>query len=183
MIYSRNSCISLWCTKTPLVIENLKWADFVLSSDLNQNFSNYMQDLKILVTQKTAYKWNTTVTVFTQMREAKTRGRKHSWNYEICCDNLEGAWDWLDTCQKTFNSLLPDFLKTEKELLFFDKRMDHNKTEKFASWINSCQRKTRMVNKNKLKTRKTDFWILEETEKRIRFFVHLRGTFQVTKNR
>ena len=44
-----------------MVIENLKWADFVLSSDLNQNFSNYMQDLKILVTQKTAYKWNTTV--------------------------------------------------------------------------------------------------------------------------
>ena len=63
MIYSRNSCISLWCTKTPLVIENLKWADFVLSSDLNQNFSNYMQDLKILVTQKNAYKWNTTVNI------------------------------------------------------------------------------------------------------------------------
>ena len=61
MLYSRNSCISLWCTKTPLVIKNLKWADFVLSSDLNQKFSNYMQDLKILVTQKTAYKWNTTV--------------------------------------------------------------------------------------------------------------------------
>ena len=61
MLYSRNSCISLWCTKTPLVIKNLKWADFVLSSDLNQKFSNYMQDLKILVTQKTADKWNTTV--------------------------------------------------------------------------------------------------------------------------
>ena len=35
-IYSRNSCISLWCTKTPSVIKNLKWADFVLSSELNQ---------------------------------------------------------------------------------------------------------------------------------------------------
>ena len=35
--------------------------DFVLSSDLNQKFSNYRQDFKILVTRKTAYKWNTTV--------------------------------------------------------------------------------------------------------------------------
>jgi hypothetical protein len=61
MIYFRNSCISLWCTQAPLVMKNLKWADFVLSSELNQKFSNYRQDLKILVTQITADKWNTTV--------------------------------------------------------------------------------------------------------------------------
>ena len=61
MLYSRNICISLWCTKTPLVIKNLKWADFLLSSELNQKFSNYRKDLKILVTQNTADKWNMTV--------------------------------------------------------------------------------------------------------------------------
>ena len=78
------------------------------------------------------------------MREAKTRGRKHSWNYEICCDNLEGAWDWLDTCQKTFNSLLPDFLKTKKNCYFLTKgwiTINDQKIETFASWINSCWRK------------------------------------------
>ena len=64
MLYSRNICISLWCTKTPLVIKNLKWADFVLSSGLNQKFSNYRKDLMILVNQKTADKWNTTVLDF-----------------------------------------------------------------------------------------------------------------------
>ena len=53
LIYSKPS-------KKPFFFSKIT-ADFVLSSELNQKFSNYMQDLKILVTQKTAYKWNTTV--------------------------------------------------------------------------------------------------------------------------
>jgi len=44
-----------------LVMKNLKWADFLLSSELSQKFSNYRKDLKVLVTQNTTDKWNTTV--------------------------------------------------------------------------------------------------------------------------
>ena len=72
-------------------MKNLKWADFLLSSELNQKFSNYRKDLKILVTQNTADKWNTTVSIMpiVNLEQIRQVDRDFSKNNSINEKNFE----------------------------------------------------------------------------------------------